>query len=351
MRSNSTRENRAAHLLREQSSAPGICGWIPAGTNRRRANPKRFLRSRAARAWKRIRTARRSARLVGCENSRIATVPPGFSTRASSCSPFSVIREVAKPERDGDQIERTVRQRQRQRIRFKQRRRGIGAPTILRWASTSMGWQKSLPALTAARSSGPGFQRQQHVARSAAQVEHSRIRDSPEFRDAVPPSRPPALVQIEREQVIQQVVARGDAAEHPAHPVRRGLFAGHPRRRGAGGAGHRSPASRSCATASSDSSIERERSIESGNDLDLADLHRQHEVHLALDGLLIRAQGARTRSVACDPVERRNRPVLRIDHAIEWTPRRPTPDRPSFRPAWSRRAFRTRPLRRAGSAS
>jgi len=89
-----------------------------------------------------------------------------------------------------------------------------------------------------ARAAG-AFEGQQQVAGSTAQVDRTRLG----IREYVAYARhraiAPAPVEVEREQVIGQIVAVRHAGEHAAHPTGRLLLAGSAAR---GGAGHRSAA-------------------------------------------------------------------------------------------------------------
>ena len=208
------------------SSAPGNFGSIPAGTNRRRASRRRCRRPTAARASRRIRTARRR-RDWSAAKIRGSPPTPGFQHAQQFLQPAVIIRQIAESERDGDQIERLIRQRQQPARRLQT----AAKCEPLRCASTSMGWQKSLPKAAACRTL---LEREKHVAGAAAQIEHAGARPSRAPPRRAPPSRAPAPVQIEGQEMIQQVVTAGDAAEHAAHPARRGLLAGDSGRRGAG---------------------------------------------------------------------------------------------------------------------
>ena len=64
-----------------------ICGLIPAGRCRRPSILKSFLRWWAVSRASRSRRAAASSALGGVENSRIASVPPGFKMRRSSIKP------------------------------------------------------------------------------------------------------------------------------------------------------------------------------------------------------------------------------------------------------------------------
>ena len=63
-------------------------------------------------------------------------------------------------------------------------------------------------------------ERERQIARSAAQIEHSRISPRESRREAPRDATTPNVVESPREQMVQQVVARRDPAEHLAHSPR-----------------------------------------------------------------------------------------------------------------------------------
>src|SRR5260370_37504834 len=62
------------------------------------------------------------------------------------------------------------------------------------------------------------LQRQHKIASAATNVEHSRPWFPQHVRNSRHCARPPPAVDIHREQVIQQIVARRNASEHSPHP-------------------------------------------------------------------------------------------------------------------------------------
>jgi hypothetical protein len=95
--------------------------------------------------------------------SRIATRPPGRSTRRSSAEPTLEIVEVADAEADRGGVERAVLERQRERV-------ALHPLDLRRLASPA---RASAPR-SRARSRGPGLQRRdREVAGAAAGVEHA----------------------------------------------------------------------------------------------------------------------------------------------------------------------------------
>ena len=121
------------------------CGSIRAGTVRVASTRQRARRSAAGCAANRSCRPRRTRRFGGWENSRIAAMPPGRKHAAHLRQAGLVIRQIAKTERHGDQVERPVADRKRSA-------RPLRTPTavrarlaILLRAATSIGWQKSEP--------------------------------------------------------------------------------------------------------------------------------------------------------------------------------------------------------------
>src|SRR5262249_41270316 len=76
------------------------------------------------------------------------------------------------------------------------------------------------------------LERERQVARSAADIEHAGLRAVENRAHARHCAPAPEAVEIAREQMVGEIVARRAAAEHAAHPPRRLLFGlGSPRRR------------------------------------------------------------------------------------------------------------------------
>src|SRR5271167_114362 len=79
----------------------------------------------------------------------------------------------------------------------------------------------------------PRLKREHKITCSAAEIEHACAGPGQNVRNLLHGSCPPIAIDIEREQMIQQVVTRRDAAEHAAHPSARLLLVFCTRGRGA----------------------------------------------------------------------------------------------------------------------
>src|SRR5258708_4924006 len=73
--------------------------------------------------------------------------------------------------------------------------------------------------------SAPGLERHHQIASAAAKIEHAGSGALEEGREPPHDAGAPVAVYIERKQMVEQVVARSDAAEHAANPTRRLLLA------------------------------------------------------------------------------------------------------------------------------
>ena len=80
-------------------------------------------------------------------------------------------------------------------------------------------FEKHWVAEVTPHNSGRAFERHQHIACTAAEIEDFRIGTRENRGDALHCPRAPAFVQIEGKQVIQQVIAAGNTAEHSLHPA------------------------------------------------------------------------------------------------------------------------------------
>src|SRR5580704_5327671 len=65
-----------------------------------------------------------------------------------------------------------------------------------------------------------GFKREREIARAAANIQHLSAGPFENRRHARHRAGAPEAIDIHRQQMIQQVVARSDPAEHSAHPGR-----------------------------------------------------------------------------------------------------------------------------------
>ena len=153
-----------------------------------------------------------------------------------------------------------------------------------------MGWQKSEPRTGARHCPG---ERQHQVAGAAADIQHARAGPLQNGAHAAHRAGAPEAVDIEREQVVGQVVAVRHAAEHAAHPGGGFLLVARARGR------------RALHDQGGPDGVEHQLLVDARHHRDLADAHRQHEVHLALHGLLVVHQ-AREQVCRGNAVERRN---------------------------------------------
>jgi len=133
--------------------------------------------------------------------------------------PVAVIGQVAEAEGDGDQIEGFVRYWKHQRIGFEQ-----AAARVFLAGFRACGGQHGVAEIAAKDLCAPATSQLQHqVPRAAAQIQDASFGAFQDVRYSGRGVGSPVTVDVQREQVIQQVVARGDSSEHPAHPAR-GLF-------------------------------------------------------------------------------------------------------------------------------
>ncbi len=198
-------------------------------------------------------------------------MPPGFSTRRISRKPGLVVGQVAETESHGDQVERGVAQRQAQGVGFEQRRGGAAASAARAQPAWGGRNRSRSPARRAAAwpSASAGRRCRSRYRARARPAAASMGRTRRTVR------RAPEAVDVEGEQVVGQVVAAGHAAEHAAHPG--GGFLLVVRALGGGAAHDRAERMAS----------QHQPFFDSGDHLHLADAHRQHEMDLALHGLLV----------------------------------------------------------------
>src|SRR5579859_707843 len=78
---------------------------------------------------------------------------------------------------------------------------------------------------------GMGPKRDQQVAGTTAEIESARVRPLKNVAHAFHRLRAPPAVQVERQDMIGEIVARRYAPEHGAHPSRRFLLGGDARGR------------------------------------------------------------------------------------------------------------------------
>ena len=63
------------------------------------------------------------------------------------------------------------------------------------------------------------IERKRHVAGSAAKVQHGGIAAAHDVAEAARGTPPPVAIDVERKNVIEQVIARRDAGKHLAHGI------------------------------------------------------------------------------------------------------------------------------------
>ena len=138
--------------------------------------------------------------------SRIASLPPGRSTRRSSASAALEVGDVPHAEADGRRVEGRVRERQLEQIAVDPLDR-----RSLRRARSSIGSEKSRPVTfpPAARAA---------IARSPVPQQASST-SSPGRTTARAVEPAPALVEPESHRPVHRVVDRRDPVEHRAHAL------------------------------------------------------------------------------------------------------------------------------------
>ena len=143
--------------------------------------------------------------------------PPGAKHARNFAQARVVVGEVAKPEGGGDQVEMSIGKRQPKASASIQRRTCL-FPSLR--ARCSMAWEKSAPRICAAPRLARGASAN---VMSPVPQQRSSTRAPGRFRMCVELSRrapPPQAVDVERENVIQQVVARRNRGKHLAHRLR-----------------------------------------------------------------------------------------------------------------------------------
>ena len=143
------------------------------------------------------------------------------------------------------------------------------------------------------RRAAPGFESQQQIARPAAEIQDARAGHGEDRPHALDGAAAPGAVDVEREQMIQQIVAPRHGGEHAANRAGGLLFA--------------RPSCEGCA-----GRREHRRLVDAGDDLHLADPLRQDEMHLARAGSSCRWPAARPGS------RRRCRPARGWARRRQW---------------------------------
>ena len=158
------------------------------------------------------------------------TSPPARQHAVNLRQTTIVVGQIAKSESRRDQLKLAGSKRKIQRIGFD--------PANVSACRTSLppapAWHARSPRRTAWWSAvQPAIQRECHVAGAAAQIEHLRVGTPQHFGEHARGAVPPHPIDVHREHVIQQIVARRDRGEHLAHRIRCGRFVARARRSGA----------------------------------------------------------------------------------------------------------------------
>ena len=150
----------------------------------------------------------------GSLKSRMPSSPPGAQHAMELAQSGFVIGEIAEAEGGGDEVEAAVRQRKMEGVGFDDG--GIVVAKLFRGAREhgvgKIGGEDGLRVLRAMAQQGQG-----HVSRAAANVEDGGLGLREDCAKAARGATPPEAVDVAGEDVVQQVVARGDAVEHFPH--------------------------------------------------------------------------------------------------------------------------------------
>jgi len=118
--------------------------------------------------------------------------------------------QIAESERDGSQIEGCVWCWKLQGIGFEKR----GAAFAARRDQHGV---RKIAGENARRRPAP-LERERQIASAAANIQNACAGLRENRRHSRHGAAAPMAIDIHRQQMVQQVVARGDAPEHPAHP-------------------------------------------------------------------------------------------------------------------------------------
>ena len=155
------------------------------------------------------------ARLAAIQNPHFAA---RFQHPQKLLQPSPIIRQVAKPKRRGDQVQRPIRERHPHRIHRLDRN---PHPLELHPRQRQHLLRKIRRNHRLSVRRPPPQQRSGHVAGAAANVQHLRLRPRQNIPEAPRRPPPPRPVHIAREHMVQQVIARSNAVEHLPHQLRR----------------------------------------------------------------------------------------------------------------------------------
>ena len=191
----------------------------PAGSRTRRRAARRRGRCAAGRDGSTTGRRARTSGVVGTANSRIASRPPGLSTRR-----ISRARRCRSARRCGCRTRSSRRRPTRRRPECASRRR---APARSRRSrprarsfsrpTRSIAPAKSTPTTRARRRP----RRRAAIARSAVPVHRSSTRSRPVSASDRIARLPPAAIDAGAQQVVEEIVARGDRVEHARDALRR----------------------------------------------------------------------------------------------------------------------------------
>ncbi len=159
----------------------------------------------------------------GSENSRIPTSPRRFQDARDFAQSVFIIHQIAEAKGRGHQIEAGVGKRELKRVC-----RGENGGTRMfggffsraaehRLREIATDQRKTEGAGIAQFVNADAFEREGEVAGAAAEIEDARVRSAQDMAEFARGAAAPVAVQRKGEEVIQEIVARSDAAEHIAH--------------------------------------------------------------------------------------------------------------------------------------
>ena len=133
---------------------------------------------------------------------------------------------VAEAEGRGHEVEMLAGERKIQRVGFDPTRGRILRRSVGRRRALSRSPLQHRMREIGAHNLGRGLpcltaQRERHVASPAAQVEDSRILPRQDVAKGPSGATPPHAINVERQHMVQQIVARRDGGEHLAHRASR----------------------------------------------------------------------------------------------------------------------------------
>ena len=151
---------------------------------------------------------------LGSPKSRIADLSSRRQNAMNLRQPTVVVGQVAEAERRGHQVKLAPGRTEAARHRLRPSESASLADFCC--ARTSMACEKSAPTNLDRILLAMAVERECHVARAAAKIEHLRIGTMQYVRKRTRGAVPPQTVDIHREHVVQQIVAGAIEAEHLA---------------------------------------------------------------------------------------------------------------------------------------